>query len=166
MGKKATNKKDVCLICAKELKPAVCKVCDGKGYYRVWLVIKRDCAICSGSGRALRCPNEYQHVIKDLNFSQQYSANSLYKNFRKMPLPKTPSVAKKPVRPILRPQRPQVPPPWHPSYPSPWHPMHPRNPRNQPLNPLNPNSPNNPNNPMKPLNPMNPLNPNNLMRKK
>ncbi len=156
MFKNQSISAQVCDHCGKQLKNVPCSVCDGKGYYREWVIFKKDCEMCSGSGRVLRCPDELKHIIEDLKLPPKYETRSIYKNFQKNTSPKpltttlkTPLITPKP------PVQPQIPPPWHPSYPNPWHPMHPRNPRNQPFSPLNPNSPTNPNNPLNPNNPIN-----------
>ena len=155
MNKDQASSTSVCDRCGKQLKHVACGVCDGKGYYREWIIFKTECGACSGSGRILRCSNEYQHILDDLNLSPKLGTKSLYRNFRKSALPKITSIQAA-NRTITKPHAPQqIPPPWHPRYPSPWHPMHPRNPGNQPFNPLNPNSPTNPNNPMNPNNPIN-----------
>jgi hypothetical protein len=166
MKKNRASSTQTCDRCGEQLKRVACGACDGKGYYREWIIFKKECMACSGSGRILRCPNEYRHVVKDLNLSPKLGTKPLYRGFRKSPSPKisssiavsrtitTPPARRTIIRP---PARPHIPPPWHPSYPNPWHPMHPRNPRNQPFNPLNPNSPTNPNNPMNPMNPNNPM---------
>jgi hypothetical protein len=154
-------KKQTCDRCGTPLENTECRVCNGKGYYRELLIFKTDCEACSGSGRVLRCPNEYRHILDDLNLSSNYSARSIYKGFQNSTFPKPKSGFNTRLT-GTKPGQPQVPPPWHPSYPNPWHPMHPRNPRNQPFNPLNPNSPTNP---MNPRNPHHPLNPNNPINK-
>ena len=157
MNQNRHNPPLVCDRCKKQLKSYECNVCDGKGYFRKWIIFKNECEVCSGSGRVLRCPDEYQHILEDLKLSRELRTKSLYKNFRTPVLPKNPFIQAGQRTITKRAPSQQIPPPWHPSYPNPWHPMHPRNPRNQPFNPQNPNSLINPNNPM---------NPNNLLNRK
>lgn len=158
MNTRQANPVPSCDRCGKPLKYAPCAACGARGSYRDWMIFKRECAACSGSGRVLRCPDELQHIFEDLRLPAKLGAKSVYRSFQRGAAGKAPSGAQAP-RPILKPPAKQpIPPPWSASYPNPWHPMHPRNPRNQPFHPLNPNSPTNPNNPMNPLNPNNPLN--------
>jgi hypothetical protein len=150
MYKNQADSTSVCDRCGKRLQYRACGVCDGKGYYRKLVIFKNECEVCSGNGRVLRCPDEYQHIIEDLELSRKVNMKSLYRSFRgsastTTPVLKPPLTTTKPpawqIPPRWYPPYPrpsQIPPPWHPSYPNPWHPMHPRNPRNQPFNPLNP----------------------------
>lgn len=157
MSKRKENSKNVCDKCGSKIKYFQCSACGGSGYYREWIFFKRDCGLCSGTGKVLRCPNEFKHIIEDLKLSRTLSTNSLYRNFRTN-APRRTTLGQTNLLPDTSFSRTQIPPPWHASYPNPWHPFHPNNPRNQPFNPVNPNSPNNPNNINNPNNPMNPMN--------
>ena len=139
--------KMTCDRCGKQLKFSDCNVCDGEGYFREWLVFKTVCEVCSGSGKILRCPDEYKHIREDFKLSPKFRSDALYKNFQNRSLPRPPSSFNSRLA-GKKPDKPNVPPPWHRNYPNPWHPMHPRNPNNQPFNPANRNSPFNPNNPL------------------
>ncbi len=154
------DKNQVCNHCGKQLKYVACGTCDGQGYYREWIIFKKECEVCSGSGMVSRCPDEHQHIIENLNLSPRSSTKPLYRNFQKSALPKIPSKPKIPL-PTKRPTPPKIPPPWL----QPFNPLNPNSPNN-PNNPMNPMSPRNPNNPMNPNNPNSPLNPNNPIHRK
>jgi hypothetical protein len=157
MSKIPANSSEICGRCTKPLKEAACSACGGRGSYPVWIFFSRECGVCDGSGRVLRCPDEYGHILEDLNLPTRHTARSLYRDFRGIRPQAAPSAVEKQLATTRPSPQPKIPPPWHPSYPFPWHPGHPRNPRNQLFNPMNPNSPTNPANPLSPLNPNNPL---------
>lgn len=146
MSKNQSIPDPVCERCGKLLENMVCSGCNGEGYYRAFLFFKKECQSCRGSGHTLRCPDEFDHILKDFNVTGKANPKPIYQEFRKGTSYKVPPALFNKV--TSKPQLPskQIPPPWHPRYPNPWHPMHPRN----PLNPNNPNSPWNPNSPFFP----------------
>jgi hypothetical protein len=148
--------KPVCPRCGKQLQNVPCEACDGKGEFSEWLVVKRECRFCMGSGQVLRCPDELKHIQDDFKVAKELDTKSLFQSFRKgNPFtPKPPKVGED----IKKPSTQKIPPPWDRKYPDPWHPNH-------PLNPQNPYNPNNPRSPfrqgLKPNFPQNPFNWNN-----
>lgn len=133
----------LCEKCKKPLQLTACSACDGKGYQREWLLFKRDCEVCQGTGRVLRCPDAYQHALDSLK---------AFKGINPSPISpakwngKITSLSSNSLKTRVPPKQPQVPPPWL----QPNNPMNPNSPLN-PNNPLNPNSLRNPNNPNSPL---------------
>lgn len=156
MNQPRADSTPTCDRCRKPLADLPCRACGGRGTYRRWLLFQRQCAVCAGRGRSLRCPDELRHIAEDLKLPPGRRADAVYRQFKRVP-PAASSSLPRPGPPGRRAIPPRVPPPWDASYPNPWHPMHPRNPRNQPFSPLNPNSPTSPNNPLNPLNPNSPL---------
>ena len=162
MQAKKRNSGEICSRCGKQLRLDPCGQCDGKGYQRELIFLKRDCEACGGAGKQLRCPNELDHILEDFKLPKETPQKHILKGFQDYSTRKPSLLTPKPTQlTSMKPTTPPVPPPWHPSYPFPWHPMHPRNPNN----PLNPNSPLNPNNPTNINNPLNPLNPINIHKR-
>lgn len=122
----------LCGRCKKPLENVPCKACNGQGYYKEWVVTKKVCHFCNGSGQVLRCPDEAKHIFEDFKIPKNINTERIYQTFRKgkpftHPSAQTYGLAKPPDTKV-------IPPPWAPNYPNPWHPNH-------PLNPNNPNSP-------------------------
>ena len=55
----AAREGDPCPMCGTALRSDLCGSCRGRG--KSGLLFKRDCRHCSGTGKAIGCPNFFSH---------------------------------------------------------------------------------------------------------
>lgn len=65
-----THNNSTCSSCGKPLSHQACIACEGSGFTRELALIKRECTVCHGSGRVLRCEDEFKHIVDDFKASR------------------------------------------------------------------------------------------------
>ena len=82
-----SSRKPFCHVCGKSLEPRICWNCEGAGYTRRFLIFKRTCRVCKGSGALMQCPDHWAHVGSTLRSSPSLSGKKDARPQRTPPVP-------------------------------------------------------------------------------